>query len=308
LTKPTVTFSLACRRPPEKATLNILDASTAAGLHREVAGVLREETVRRQSRNLRTFWLIALALILGQATGDSPAQSNGREIRSVALSSNGKTLATGLESGQVSATAPLPSGNAILVVTNPANPFSGYYQESLRTEGLNVFSVIPIGSVTPTKLGGFDVVILSAMALNSTQAGMFTDWVTSGGNLIAMWPDKKLATLLGLTGGSTLSEGYLLMDTSKAPSNDLVNQTIQSHGTADRYTASGDTRVAVLYSNATTATPNPAVTLDLARSLILTRQGNPPEPRRNAMASRPYARTNYGNAIGDRSRIYSASR
>ena len=28
---------------------------------------------------------------------------------------------------------------------------------------------------------------------------MFADWVTAGGNLIAMRPDKKLASLLGLT-------------------------------------------------------------------------------------------------------------
>ena len=256
--------------------------------------------------------------MFGQTTGDSPAQqvhSNDRESTTIAFSSDGKTLAAGLASAQASATAPLPSGNAILVVTNPADPFSDYYQEILRTEGLNVFSVIPISSVTPATLGGFDVVILSAMALNSTQAGMFTDWVTSGGNLIAMRPDKKLATLLGLTdAGATLSEGYLLMDTSKAPGNGLVSQTIQFHGTADRYTMSGATRVAILYSDATTATLNPAVTLasagagraaaftyDLARSVILTRQGNPAwatQERDGFAPIRPNDKY-YGNAIGD---------
>ena len=35
---------------------------------------------------------------------------------------------------------------------------------------------------------------------------MFTDWVTAGGNLIAMRPDTQLAGLLGLTdAGGTLS-------------------------------------------------------------------------------------------------------
>ena len=39
---------------------------------------------------------------------------------------------------------------------------------------------------------------------------MFSDWVNSGGRLIAMRPDKKLAGLLGMKdAGSTLSEGYL---------------------------------------------------------------------------------------------------
>ena len=66
--------------------------------------------------------------------------------------------------------------------------------------------------------------------------------------------------------------------------------TIQFHGSADRYTLNGATAVATLYSNATTATANPAVTLrsvgssggqaaaftyDLARSVVYTRQGNP---------------------------------
>ena len=65
---------------------------------------------------------------------------------------------------------------------------------------------------------------------------------------------------------------------------------MQFHGTADRYTLNGATGVATLYSNATTSTTNPAVTLrsvgtnggqvaaftfDLARSVIATRQGNP---------------------------------
>jgi hypothetical protein len=69
-----------------------------------------------------------------------------------------------------------------------------------------------------------------------------------------------------------------------------VGATIQFHGTADRYTVGAATAVATIYSNKTTATLNPAVTLrsvgssggqaaaftfDLARSVVYTRQGNP---------------------------------
>ena len=90
--------------------------------------------------------------------------------------------------------------------------------------------------------------------------------------------------------GHTLSEGYLLVNTATGPGSGIVNQTIQFHGTADRYTLGSATNVATLYSNATTATSNPAVTLrsvganggqaaaftyDLARSIVYTRQGNP---------------------------------
>ena len=69
-----------------------------------------------------------------------------------------------------------------------------------------------------------------------------------------------------------------------------MNQPIQFHGTADVYTLAGASALATIYSNAGTATPNPAVTLrsvgasggqaaaftyDLARSVVYTRQGNP---------------------------------
>ena len=129
------------------------------------------------------------------------------------------------------------------------------------------------------------------MALTSTQVTLFTNWVTNGGNLIAMRPDKKLAGLLGLTDlGTTLSEGYLLVDTASDPGAGIVGQTIQFHGTADRYTLGSAAALATLYSTATSATANPAVTLrsvgsnggqaaaftfDLARSVVYTRQGNP---------------------------------
>ncbi|MEO8727515.1 MAG: hypothetical protein ABI383_15495, partial [Acidobacteriaceae bacterium] len=95
--------------------------------------------------------------------------------------------------------------------------------------------------------------------------------------------------LLGLSStGSTLSNEYLLVNTSSSPGAGIVNQTMQFHGTADLYNANGATTVATLYSGASTPTSSPAVTLnsvgagqasaftyDLARSVIYTRQGNP---------------------------------
>src|SRR5207244_3368364 len=84
----------------------------------------------------------------------------------------------------------------------------------------------------------------------------------AGGNLIAMRPDRQLAGLLGLAAGtSTLSDAYLLVDSSRPPGQGIVNQTIQFHGTADLYTLAEASGVATLYSNAATATINPAVTL-----------------------------------------------
>ena len=182
-------------------------------------------------------------------------------------------------------------GGPILVVAGAANPFGKYFAEILRTEGMNAFDVADLAAVSSGTLANFDVVVLGETALTDAQVTMLTNWVTAGGNLVAMRPDKKLASLLGLVdAGTTLANGYLLINNATAPGAGLVNQTIQFHGTADRYTAAGATVIATLYSNATTATTSPAVTLrsvgtsggqaaaftfDLARSVVYTRQGNP---------------------------------
>src|SRR6185295_17461549 len=128
-------------------------------------------------------------------------------------------------------------------------------------------------------------------SLSTGQTTTLTNWVNGGGKLIAMSPDKKLASLLGLaTASGTLSNAYLKVDTSSGPGVGITDQTMQFHGSADRYLLAGATAIATLYSNASTATLNPAVTLrsvgsgggqaaaftdDLARSVVYTRQGNP---------------------------------
>ncbi|HET7486305.1 MAG TPA: DUF4082 domain-containing protein [Acidimicrobiales bacterium] len=189
--------------------------------------------------------------------------------------------------------APKPDGpgGPVLVISNAANPFSRYNGDILRAEGLNEYLVADIGTVTASMLAGYDAVVLGEGALSAAQVTMLTDWVNAGGNLVAMRPDKKLAGLLGLTdAGTTLSDAYMQVNTASGPGAGIVGQTMQFHGTADRYTLSGASSVATLYSSATAATSNPAVTLrsvgsaggqaaafayDLARSVVYTRQGNP---------------------------------
>ncbi len=184
-------------------------------------------------------------------------------------------------------------GGPILVVSSTANPFSRYYVEILRNEGLNAFNAADLSTVDAPMLADYDVVVLGDIDVTPTQAAMFDTWVSGGGNLIAMRPDADLADLVGLTDqGTQLSNGYLAIDTSTGtPGEGLVSDTIQFHGTADRYgLAPGTQALATLYSDAATATSNPAVTVravgnadgqaaaftyDLARSVVSTRQGNP---------------------------------
>lgn len=95
--------------------------------------------------------------------------------------------------------------------------------------------------------------------------------------------------MLGLdpTGGA-LSEGYLALDAGHPLAAGLPAETLQFHGTADRYRPAGAEVVAYLADDRESITMDPAVTLnrvgagwaaawtfDLARSVALTRQGNP---------------------------------
>ncbi len=145
--------------------------------------------------------------------------------------------------------------------------------------------------MTASTLASYDVAILGSTSLTSSQAQMLTTWVNGGGNLIAMRPDPQLSSLLGLSvAGGNLSNAYIKVDTAAPPGRGIVGETMQFHGTADRYTTSGATTIASLYSDASTATSSPAVTVrnvgsnggqaaaftyDLARSVVYTRQGNP---------------------------------
>src|SRR5262245_59395441 len=188
-------------------------------------------------------------------------------------------------------TAQLPPSTPILVITGSGNKFTQYYQEILRAEGFNNFNIIDVTQVTEAALAQYDVAILGEMPLTSAQVTTFNNWVGTGGNLIAMRPDKQLASLLGISDAASVrSDAYLLVNTAQEPGAGIVNQTIQYHSAADLYTLAGATQVAAIYSSPTQVTSNPGVTIrsvganggqaaafsfDLARSIVYSRQGNP---------------------------------
>ena len=141
-------------------------------------------------------------------------------------------------------------GGPVLVLTDGTNSFNAYYAEILLTEGLNSFSLKDVASLTnAAALAGFDVALVGNLELTAAQVGVLSNWVSGGGALIAMRPDKKLAGLFGLVdASSTLSEGYLLVDTSASPGAGIVNETMQFHGVADLYTVSDANTVGTLFS------------------------------------------------------------
>jgi hypothetical protein len=118
-------------------------------------------------------------------------------------------------------------GGPILVVAAAGNPFTRYYAEILRAEGLNEFAVLDASKVTSSVLADYDVVILGEQLLTDTQVTMLSDWVNAGGNLVAMRPDARLAALLGLTPlTGTLADAYLRIDTSASSGAGLHGETI----------------------------------------------------------------------------------
>ncbi len=81
------------------------------------------------------------------------------------------------------------------VVSSAGNPFSEYYVEILRSEGLNAFDAVDIASLTPATLNAHDVVVLGEIPIDSSDAAMLGEWVGGGGDLSAMRPDPDLASL-----------------------------------------------------------------------------------------------------------------
>ena len=189
------------------------------------------------------------------------------------------------------------SGGPILVVSSAMNPFGRYQVEILRAQGYTSFKAVDITEVeaNPAMLNGYDVILLGQMKLSGSDVSLLTTWTTKGGTLIAQRPGSLLHPLMGIISSDSIADNYkntyLLVDTTAGqPGAGIVSQTIQYHGVADLYDMlPGTTSLATLYSSATTPTPNPAITsvnvgnkggkavafaFDLAKSIVLTRQGN----------------------------------
>lgn len=213
--------------------------------------------------------------------------SGAADVRGVALGSDYSwSFTTGASAAPINSSQ--GAGGPILVVTAPGDPYGSYYAEILRTEGIPYFSVKDTSQLTSSVLAQYMTVLLAQANLSQSQVDVLDSWVSTGGNLVAMRPDKKLAGLLGLTDtGATNVNQYLRVDPSTRAGAGIVSQSIQFKGVADRYVASNAMTVAQLYSDATTSTTHPAVTTrvvgqgsasafsyDLARSVIALHQGN----------------------------------
>ena len=178
----------------------------------------------------------------------------------------------------------------ILIIATNAD-YGTYTAEILKAEGFNEFQIDSLTSprVTLSFLKQFDIVIIGETTVQKPYIELLFAYVKAGGNLIAFKPDKQLSELFGITGSkSTISEGYIKIDTSGYIGKGLVPVTIQFHGSSDVYKLSGAEEIASLYSNAQSKTGSPSVVLNkygegyaaaftynLPKSIVYTRQGNP---------------------------------
>ena len=199
-------------------------------------------------------------------------------------------LFLGIAAQPASATLPAPS-QPILVVQNSssADPYQNFVPELLTTEGLNGFQTAQLPDLTAAFLANYDVVVLPHLTLTSAQATLFQNYVNAGGVLIGFRPDLQLANVFGVASlGTTLSEGWLKIDTTTAYGSGLDSSVMKFHGTADLYSLSGASALATLYNSSTLPTSSPAASiytfgsgkailfsLDLTQSIVLMRQGNP---------------------------------
>lgn len=192
-----------------------------------------------------------------------------------------------------------PATAPILVVTDSsyvANPYGCYLTEILRAEGLLGFQHAELSLVNAEAsplayLASFQIVVLAETSLDATEEQLFRDYVNGGGQLIAMRPDTGLSDVFGLTFSAVRTEAlkqFFAIDTASGPGVGIVADSLQYHGEADDYTLNGASSLADLWDDISTPSANPAVTLhsfgsgqavafsfDLAKSIVLTRQGNP---------------------------------
>jgi len=200
----------------------------------------------------------------------------------------------------LAANAPMASEAAapLLVLSDDAaaNPFGDYFTEIFRGEGLLAFDHLDRSawSAAPDAaavLNGYRAVVLAEMAPSPAQQQMLREYVEAGGVLIAARPDAGLSDVFGIEYAGNRPERliqYFGVDPGAAPGQGITQGALQYHGVAANYNLQGAASLATLYANAAVPSSFPAATthnfgqgkaialaFDPAKSVVLTRQGNP---------------------------------
>lgn len=177
----------------------------------------------------------------------------------------------------------------LIVNKDSPNPFGIYFTEILRAEGLNCFHTTELSTLQPDALQRYETAILTETPLTAAQGKMFETFVSRGGRLIGMRPDDRLGAVFGVERAEGLFlEGYIKTKSAHSLSKGINPASMQIHGELHLYNLAGAQAIAWLYADRETQTENPAITInnfgeglaisfafDLAKSLVLMRQGDP---------------------------------
>lgn len=180
--------------------------------------------------------------------------------------------------------------------THAGNPLGTYYGEILRGEGLLAFDERDrstwSGAVDRSRfLSSYQTIILSEMNLDAAEQALLRDYVQKGGVLISARPGAGLSDVFGVQPAGSRTEQnlqYFGVDDAATPGRGITQGALQYHGVATNYNFQGASALAYLYDNAQTPSIYPAVTsnsygqgraialaFDPAKSVVLSRQGNP---------------------------------
>jgi hypothetical protein len=188
-------------------------------------------------------------------------------------------------------TSKILGNQPILVLHNDLdkNTFGSFLREILLAEGINSFDFVKLSELDFDLLPDYDIIILSDGLLDKNQSGAISSYVFGGGNLLVMRPDVKLLPILGLKDEMKTSEqSYMIINNEHELTAGLVSVSLQYHGDSNNYLLDGAQVIAWLCDRNGEAKNHPAVSInkygdgwvctwayDLARSVVLTRQGNP---------------------------------
>jgi hypothetical protein len=186
-------------------------------------------------------------------------------------------------------------GAAGLIVTANNEPYTSYYEEILKAEGLNLFDSTAEDRFDPATLDRYAVVLLATSSLPAASTKALENWVQAGGSLIAIRPGNSILAMMCLVDDARppLRTAYLRALPDLRAAEKFAGRPLQLHGEIDRYEVlSGceaeTVTVAQLYAAPNRSLPSAAIAMrrlgygtiitfsyDLARSIVYTRQGNP---------------------------------
>lgn len=248
----------------------------------------RDTSMRRISLTRRSILRAGLGGTVAFAFSNHNVKLRRRFLSANAATPPVQTAAT-LAGDEASRELAIQGNGSIAIVTDSStSTFGGYLAEILSAEGVRDYSIFPLSSLNSVIQNSPRAIILAPSSPTSANITTLQNYVSSGGGLVVLRPDSGLNNLLGITSESgSISQGYLrITDTQVAGG--LYSQTIQFHGTSNKYSLNGAQQIAELYTSRTSTTGLPAATLsnfgsgraammsfDLAQSVAEIRQGNP---------------------------------